>query len=268
MLCVKASVWKKDQKRKSLEAQGGLLQGCFRAPGSRGCRLELGAALGKSCGQTLMSPWAEDLANPLWPAQALTRVRGASSLQITVSCGLSAIIALDNGSRRTQSHTKRISSLRVASGTHHFTHQTGSADHFRTQICATNTSITIIYNYLRHSLSFCGQEKPYPLNPLLQAQPLPLHLYVHLFPFSRVQLQKPALFRNSVGFYDYKVKTNSVPTRKSIFKKRRELDIKEAEIDVLVTKESLIWGCRRPELNNCLIPVIHALLHKPGRLYF
>lgn len=101
----------------SLEAQGGLLQGCCRTPGSKGCPPELGAALGKAvCGQTLMSPWAEDPANPPQPGRALTRVREASSLQSMVSCRFSAVIALDNGSRRTQSHTKRISSLRVASG--------------------------------------------------------------------------------------------------------------------------------------------------------
>lgn len=113
-----------------------------------------------------------------------------------------------------------------------------------------------------------SQEKPYPLNALLQVQPLPLHLYVHLFPFSQEQLQKPPLFRNNVGFSDYKVRTNSVRIRKSIFKKRREFDVKEAENDILVIKESPIWGCRRPELSNCLIPVIHILLHKPGRFLF
>lgn len=124
------------------------------------------------------------------------------------------------------------------------------------------------HSQLPQTPALCDQEKPYHLNALLQAQPLPLHLYVHLFPFSQIQLQKPPLFRNNVGFCDYKERTIAVPTRKSIFKKRRELDVQEAESDILVIKESLVWGCRHPELNNCLIPVIHILLHKPGRLYF
>lgn len=58
------------------------------------------------------------------------------------------------------------------------------------------------------------------------------------------------------------------PPEKAHSKKKEELDINEAENDTQVTKYSLIWGCRHLKLNNCLIPVINTLLHKPGRLYF
>lgn len=106
-------------------------------------------------------------------------------------------------------------------------------------------------------------------NPLPWAQPLPQHLSVCLFPFPlpKIQLPKPSLFRNDVGFTDYTGRTNSVPPKKST-KKKEELDINEAENDTQVTKYSLIWGCRHLKLNNCLIPVINTLPHKPGRLYF
>lgn len=107
-------------------------------------------------------------------------------------------------------------------------------------------------------------------NPLLWARPLPQHLYVclFLFPLPKIQLPKPSLFRNDVGFKDYKARTNSVPPpEKAYSKKKEELDINEAENDTQVTKYSLIWGCRHLKLNNCLIPVINTLLHKTGRYF-
>lgn len=107
---------RKTRRGKSESTRRSATRHC-RTPGNRGYAGLNWEQHWTSCGQTLMSSWEpEDLANPPWPGWALTSFRGASSLKITVSCGFTAIIALNGGCRRTQSHTKRTSSLRVASG--------------------------------------------------------------------------------------------------------------------------------------------------------
>lgn len=181
-----------------------------RIPGKKRCGLNREEQWTRSWAncKVFLSWDTEDLANPPWPGWVLTRVRGVSSLKIAISWRVAAVISREDGSRRAQGQTQGSSSFTVAP-TYSTIHQPNWLHwSFKDTGQPTNTTIPSSTTTLSNILPLWAKRNPSPQNPLLQANAPPPRAP----PTSLTQTL--FLFRNNFGFYDYRVRTNSIPARK------------------------------------------------------
>lgn len=133
--------------------QGGLLQDYYRIPERKDTGLNWGVTLDKVVNKLQFSSELEDLANPLWPEWALTRVGSTSSLKIPISqeCQLSSPWMM--AAEETRVKYRELSLRDWSQGTHHLP---PNWLHWSFKDTSTspsiNTTITIIYNCLNISL--------------------------------------------------------------------------------------------------------------------